>query len=296
MGERLQSLNTTGDADRIAVLANVIVFEGVDAAKYIEGAPHLKHESLRRLYGSLVLRLFDGVQNQQTEVRVLDLGAGEGTATLPFLKLGARVTAVDLSRSQLTVLQERASAHRDRLDTRCGDVLEIVGELETTGARFDIVVANSFLHHIPDYVSLTKRVAGLLSVPGTLLTFQDPLRYDTLRRSERLFSTVSYVAWRLQQGDILRGTGRRLRRMRGEYRDVPEDNAEYHIVRAGVDQEALVAGLRDAGLSVEIVSYFSTQSSIGQRLGEALRMRNTFSLIAKQGREAVGPTAEGLIQ
>ena len=80
---------------RIAALANVSAYDAQATRTYVDGAPHVKHASLRQLYGKLVVRVFDAARENGTAPMVLDLGAGEGSATLPFLQLGAKVVAVD---------------------------------------------------------------------------------------------------------------------------------------------------------------------------------------------------------
>ena len=87
--------------NRIATLANISAYNAEATKKYIDGAPHIKHVSLRTLYSKLVVQVFDRAALYTTPPKVLDLGAGEGSVTLPFLGLGAKVIAVDISNSQL---------------------------------------------------------------------------------------------------------------------------------------------------------------------------------------------------
>ena len=112
---------------------------------------------------------------------------------------------------------------------------------------------------------------------GVLFTFQDPLRYDSVRGLTYCFDRISYFAWRLFQGNYLRGLKTRIRRAKGYYRDdLPEDAAEYHVVRNGVDQAALTALLRGAGLDCSLHRYWSTQSAFFQYVGTRLHLANTF--------------------
>ena len=152
--------------------------------------------------------------------------------------------------------------------------------LESAGP-WDIVVATSFLHHVPDYLALVSRLTPLLPPGGQLFTFQDPLRYDSLAPPTRAFSAATYGVWRLAQGDVVRGLGRRVRRTRGIYlEDSVHDNSEYHVTRGGVDHVALVSQLSRAGFDVDLVPYFSTQASVFQWLGDRLGLRNSFALLA----------------
>jgi SAM-dependent methyltransferase len=269
--------------NRIAALANEVAYSVKDAAAYIDGAPHIKHASLRELYGGLVIEIFDSAAKHASPPNVLDLGAGEGSVTLPFLELGAKVTAVDISERQLGTLRENCQRHADRLEVRCEDINET---LKKTESKYDIIAVNSFLHHIPDYLSLIERCTELLNPHGIFFSFQDPLRYDTVGLPAKLFTDAGYFFWRLAggaKGDVIGGIRRRLRRRRGVYlEDCYQDNAEYHVIRNGLDQQAIKSLLEGRGSDCRVVSYFSTQNRVFQPIGTALGISNTFSVVAER--------------
>jgi SAM-dependent methyltransferase len=270
-------------SDGLVSEANARLYDALGDGEYVGGAPHLRHPSLRRLYRSLAERALALAREAGEPVTALDLGAGEGSATLPLLELGARVTAMDVSRGQLDGLLRRVGDDRAALETRVGDVSALLDEASRREERWGLGVANSFLHHVPDYLDLVRRVTGVLRPGGVFLSFQDPLRYATLPAGTRAFAGAGYLAWRLGRGDLLGGAARRLRRTVGVYRDDgPEDRAEYHVIRGGVDQDALVDLLGSAGYEVEVVRYFSSQGAAWQRLGERLRLENTFALLARR--------------
>jgi len=264
---------------RVAALANISAYGPEATRKYIDGAPHIKHASLRALYAKLVVQVYDYAKEHTAVPSVLDLGAGEGSATLPFLELGAMVTAVDISSSQLNVLQSRCERFGDRLEVRCEDIADTLKDKHT---KYDIVVANSFLHHIPDYVGMITEAISLIAPGGQFFSFQDPLRYDSVGKPTMIFSTLAYFSWRLFKGDVVGGLKRRLRRRRGIYlEDSVHDNAEYHVTRNGVDQDAIYRLFEDRGFDCNIVRYFSTQSRLFQPIGSALGVKNTFAVIAR---------------
>jgi SAM-dependent methyltransferase len=267
--------------NRIAALANVSTYSSMeDAKKYIDGAPHIKHASLRKLYGKLVLQVFDRAAQFTSVPRILDLGAGEGSVTLPFLELGAKVVAVDISSSQLDALKEKSKIYGNMLEIRCEDINDM---LKGNSEKFDIIVVNSFLHHIPNYLGLIKEAVTHLSSYGQFFSFQDPLRYDSVGKFTLLFSNLAYFSWRVFKGDVIGGMRRKIRRVFGIYlEDSVHDNAEYHATRSGVDQNALCGLLEELGLESNIVSYFSTQSHIFQPIGTLLGIKNTFAIIAQK--------------
>jgi SAM-dependent methyltransferase len=266
--------------DRVAALANVSAYDTDRADDYIDGAPHIKHAALRRMYGGLIVRVFDDAKKSAQTPVVLDLGAGEGSVTLPFLELGARVVAVDISASQLAMLKRRCGNFGEMLQTRCEDISDT---LRDQTARYDIIVANSFLHHVPNYLGLIERAIAVLAPRGQFFSFQDPLRYDTVGKASMLFTTLAYFSWRVFKGDVSGGLKRRLRRARGIYlEESVHDNAEYHVTRNGVDQEAICRLFAKHGYECSVVPYFSTQSRLFQPIGSALGIRNTFAIVARK--------------
>jgi SAM-dependent methyltransferase len=257
--------------------ANRAVYNSGWTEVFVEGAPHIKHASLRALFERLLAQALERAASQASPPRVLDLGAGEGSVTQLLLERGSAVTAVDVSESQLAELRRKCSSFADRLDVRCGEVESVLQSLE---GPYDLAVASAFLHHVPDYLGLLRRVIELLGPHGQFLSFQDPLRYDTIGRLTKALGEVGYLSWRVFQGDLRGGLARRLRRARGQLDDSPLDNAEYHILRNGVDQEAIARLFREAGFECEIVRYFSTHGRMVQALGSMLKCENTFAIRA----------------
>ncbi len=273
-------MNELEELRRVASRANAAAYDAELAAEYIDGAPHLKHAKLRDLYAEMVVEIFQHAKASSAVPRVLDLGAGEGSVTLPMLELGAEVTAVDLSSEMLTRLKKKCEAFGDKLTVRCEDIEQT---LRNDATEFDIVTANSFLHHIPDYMAMLRSVIPRLSAHGQFFSFQDPLKYSTLVPGTRLFDQLAYASWRLGKSDVLGGMSRWMRRARGTYReDSLHDNAEYHVLRGGVDQDAITGLFTDAGFDCRVVSYFSTQSRIFQPIGKLIGVKNTFAFVAKR--------------
>jgi 2-polyprenyl-3-methyl-5-hydroxy-6-metoxy-1,4-benzoquinol methylase len=277
---------SSNDTHRLAAIANAAMFNEEGTANCVSASPHLTHAMVRDLYASLVLRTFNTARKHVSMPRVLDLGAGEGSATLPFLQLGAHVTAVDISETQLAVLNQKCGQFSSRLRVYRQDINEL---LDANDERYDIAVMNSFVHHIPDYLQLFQKAIAILTPNGSIFSFQDPLRYDTLGKSSFCFSMCAYFFWRLFQGNYLQGLRTRIRRLQGVY--VPgskEDDAEYHVTRNGVDQDAIAQLLLSEGFTCETIRYFSTQSSLFQRLGSFFGIENTFAVIAQKPNGKVG--------
>jgi len=268
------------DANRMAVLANQALYDKQGMPDDAEVFPHLRHPQLLELYAGLVPRVFRAALQNSKPPRVLDLGAGEGSATLPFLELGAYVTAVDISESQLAALVRRCGRFADRLDVWHENISDALKGQENC---YDVVAMNSCLHHIPDYLKVIEDVIPVLRPHGLFFSFQDPLRYDSLSPGALLFSKLAYFCWRMFQGNYLEGLKTRIRRMRGVY--IPgsnADDAEYHATRNGVDQDAIAVLFQSQGFSCEVIRYFSTQGGILQVVGCYLGIENTFAIIAQK--------------
>lgn len=265
---------------KLVAAANISLFDADGAKHYCSGAPHIKHRTIAIFHRELVHQIYQYAVAYAGTPNVLDLGAGEGSVTLPFLELGARVTALDISAYQLEGLRKKCARFTDQLDIRCEDVREVIQAREQF---YDVIVANGFLHHVPDYLDMIREAIRLLEPCGQFFSFQDPLRYDSMGKFDMFVSELAYSTWRIFQPDVIGGLQRRLRRARGIYESNSSfTNADYHVIRNGVDQDAITKLFEVEGFDCTIIRYFSTQSRVFQRLGSALGLKNTFAAIARR--------------
>lgn len=216
---------------------------------------------------------------------VLEIGAGDGSVTERLLALGCTVTGTEMSQDSVDVLTGRF-----RKNDRFTAVHDPDGDLRVLGgSRFDIILYSSVLHHIPDYLGhISEALAEHLKPGGSLISIQDPLWYPRVPNSSRRLTEASYLTWRVGQGDLLRGLQTRFRRlMHGPSEEAPGDAVEYHVVRNGVDESAIVSSLESRFDSVELRRYWSSQGPAQQKLGERLGYSNTFAVFATGFRSAV---------
>ncbi|WP_435835709.1 HemK2/MTQ2 family protein methyltransferase [Streptomyces anulatus] len=68
--------------------------------------------------------------------RVLELGTGSGALAVHAARLGARVTAVDISRRAVLCARLNAALHRQRVTVRYGDLSSV------TSGGYDVVISN----------------------------------------------------------------------------------------------------------------------------------------------------------
>jgi SAM-dependent methyltransferase len=247
---------------------------------YREGSPHLAFPHLRDRLVALLEAEVDRLAGAGLPLRALELGSGHGGFTEPLLAAGCAVVAVEMSRPSVERLRARFG-HNPAFEAR----YDPDGDLAGVGGDFGLVAGVSVLHHIPDYLAALGGLVPRLVPGGSLVTLQDPLWYPRADPWAHRLDRLAYDLWRLRRGDLVQGGRNRLRRRRGAFDESqPADMVEYHVVRQGVDEEAIVAALSPAFDSVDLVRYWSNQSPAGQWLGERLGRLNTFGVVARGAR------------
>jgi SAM-dependent methyltransferase len=246
--------------------------------QYAAGSPHLRH---RHLHASLLALVFGAVEEATRAglpPRVLEIGGGDGGLTEPLLANGLEVTATEMSAVSVATMEDRFR-HNQGFQA----VYDPDGSLSGLGdTRFSCVLFGSVLHHIPDYLAaISQTVERHLSPGGSLVALQDPLWYPRMSNATRRLSSASYLSWRVFQGGLARGVRTRVRRsVHGISEDEVGDAVEYHVVRNGVDDQAVAELLGRSFETVDVQTYWSTQGRAQQRLGEALGAKNTFAVVA----------------
>jgi len=105
---------------------------------------------------------------------ILELGSGLGEASVYFAKLGARVTATDLSSGMLKTVKKLAEKHRVELEAvQCSS-----HHLPFKDDSFDIVYAANLLHHV-DIESTLIEVRRVLKNNGIFVSW-DPLGHNPI--------------------------------------------------------------------------------------------------------------------
>ncbi|MDP9239635.1 MAG: class I SAM-dependent methyltransferase [Actinomycetota bacterium] len=252
---------------------------------YRVGSPHLQHWSVHSMLTGVIVDSITATRARGLPATVLEIGAGHGGMTEAVLARGYQVTATEMSQASVRTLAERFGTN-DRLRV----VHDPDGSMQELGtAEFSTVLCCSVLHHIPDYLGFLQRALPRhLAAGGSMITVQDPLRYDRMPALSHRLDRAAYLTWRMAtQGNRLAGLATLARRVRGAYdASKPGDMIEYHVVRNGVDADALLSWLERHFEEVSVLRYWSNQSALAQRLGERLRITNTFALQAKGYRKA----------
>lgn len=246
-----------------------------DGNDYRKGSPHLRHPALHDRLTGVMRQTLQKLDDQGLPLRVLEVGAGHGGFTREALALGCEVTAVDMSGAAIEQLRRHFGTNPK---------LEMIyapdGALHDVHGQHSLLLLVSVLHHIPDYVDFLEHAFKWLAPGGALITFQDPMLYARHRAAHRA-QQAAYLTWRAGQGRPLRGVQTRLRRLRGILDETNNaDMVEYHVVRAGVDEAAVLSAARGAFAEAELIPYWSAQLGAAQRLGERLGLESSFGVVA----------------
>jgi SAM-dependent methyltransferase len=254
-------------------LQEVYYGSGID---YRKGSPHLSHWALYDRLTELLRTEVRRLDAQGLPLRVLEIGAGHGGFTEPALALNCDVTAVDMSEPAVGELRRRFGTN-PKLEA----IHDPAGDLRGIDGEYTLLMCVSVLHHIPDYLGFLENATKRLAPGGALLTLQDPTWYPRNRLAHRA-ERAAYFAWRLGQGKPGRGLQTRLRRMRGVYDETnPSDMVEYHVVRDGVDEQAILSFARERFAEASLIPYWSNQLKVAQGLGERLGLRSSFGIAAR---------------
>lgn len=265
---------TTGPRDAVVAAQDAGHAEGHD---YDRGSPHLRHAHLRSMVEDRLRALVTARIAESGRCRVLEIGAGHGTFTACLVAAGAEVTVTEASAASAAHLR-RTFEHSGRVEVRYDETGEEILAEERT---WDLAVITAVLHHIPDYLGFLDRLCSLIGPGGSIFTVQDPTFYPRRSRLTHRADRGAYLAWRLFQGDYGRGLRTRLRRLRGVYDEhEPSDLVEYHVVRDGVDEEAIRRLLASRFAGVDVFTYWSTQAPVLQRLGERIGLVSNFGVQA----------------
>ncbi|MEW6497925.1 MAG: class I SAM-dependent methyltransferase [Cyanobacteriota bacterium] len=137
---------------------------GVDFENTAEVAAydHNQRSSSEESERELVERL--GISANHT---VIDFGAGTGTFAIQACKAGARVYAVDVSKTMLTYAQNKAhAANVESIEFHHAGFLSY----EHQGNPVDFIVTKSAFHHLPDFWKMVGllRMASMLKTRGVL--------------------------------------------------------------------------------------------------------------------------------
>jgi len=169
-------------------LARVLEVEVMDTAAEAADYNAMDHSAVNAVFAEDLLNAL--ASGGDTRLEILDLGTG--TALIPIevcrRTTDCRILAVDLAAHMLALAKTNvvAAGFTDRIELQQIDAKALPFE---TG-RFDVVMSNSIVHHIPEPMH-SLREAVRVTKPGGLLFFRDLLRPDSEATLQRLVQTYA---------------------------------------------------------------------------------------------------------
>ncbi len=123
--------------------------------------------------------------------RALDFGAGTGNLTGKLLRMGYRVTAIDISAEMCTILKKRYNGYlKAKKLTVINSPIE---DVSFDRGEFDLITCYSVLHHLPDYVGAIQRLSVFLKKGGILYLDHEGSPFYWKSESQNVARFLKYI-------------------------------------------------------------------------------------------------------
>ncbi|KAF1808019.1 S-adenosyl-L-methionine-dependent methyltransferase [Eremomyces bilateralis CBS 781.70] len=142
--------------------------------------PTVKEASERAL--EAILKYCPQLQDDRRELSAIEFGCGTGLLSLPFSRHVESLVAVDLSHGMVEALKLKLSVANPEASSNIRPVCALITDPDDPalqddsngGApkRFDLLISNLLLHHIPELQPFLKTMFGVLA-PGGVAIFLD---------------------------------------------------------------------------------------------------------------------------
>jgi len=220
--------------------------------------------------------IMDTIQKENPSI--LDVGCGTGNILLKFLKRGAVVTGVDISKEMLNELLKCVSGNGNTTLITLDAESFIKDELKNN-KKYDLISFSSILHHLPNYLDTVTNACNLVRVGGCLYVVHEPPliaeRAENLPRRVSSFADEKVYRWRLMMKGV-----KHLPISCYEY-------ADYHFWQGerGINQEKICRILEENGFKiVQFKEYITRRNGIFALVDNVLKINptNDFSLVAQK--------------
>ncbi len=105
------------------------------------------------------------IQNIFLKKKLLDLGCGGGILSESLAKKGAKVTALDTSRSLIKLAQKRALEKKLTINYQVGEI----SSLKNKKNKFDIIISLEVIEHVANYKIFLEDIFSCLSKNGIII-------------------------------------------------------------------------------------------------------------------------------
>lgn len=131
---------------------------------------YLKNSSDRIIIRSNIVKKFLG---DVTNVRILDIGCGDGSLSLQFLSDSNHLTLVDISDNMLARVKDKVPERMAANIRLVNDSFEAIKDTE----QFDIILCVGVIAHVPVVNALFAKIAAVLKPNGILIIETTPNPY-----------------------------------------------------------------------------------------------------------------------
>lgn len=163
------------------------------------------HDKIAKTYDAAHGEIFNTIEQQRIKdvltkivnllgkssegFNALDFGAGTGNLTNHLVNLGLNVTAADVSKKCLEVVNSRYG---------CKTILLQDGSTKALSSNsYDLVCLYSVLHHVPDYLELLSELDRICTPGGIIYIDHEnsPLYWERLDDFKKLYKKISRTDW-----------------------------------------------------------------------------------------------------
>ena len=110
-----------------------------------------------------------GIDSRKSELKIIDLGCGDGTLTVEMAKFANNVTAVDINPDMLAMAKQRT----DRLGLKnVSFLVEDASNLSLSSESLDVVFFSQSLHHLENPQKGLHEAARILRPGGKILVME----------------------------------------------------------------------------------------------------------------------------
>jgi ubiquinone/menaquinone biosynthesis C-methylase UbiE len=174
-------------------LSRILETEVMDTSEEALDYDAMDHSAVNRVFVDDLLAALPPAPNPESRAPLIDiLDLGTGTALIPIELCKAypncRVMACDAASHMLDQARYNLAAHdfNDRIELHQVDAKALPFQ-ET---KFDVVMSNSIIHHIPEPLAVLRE-AVRVTRPGGLLFFRDLLRPESVEQLNHLVETYT---------------------------------------------------------------------------------------------------------
>ncbi len=128
--------------------------------------------------------------------KILEIGAGSGRFTIPLLKRGFHITALELSKHMADRLKAVARPYQKRLSVVNEDLFSVG---KNWNGQFDVILGFHILHHIDDLRGCFQSIHRMLNSGGRMI-FTEPNILNILYYVQ--FLVEKDMAWQGEKGYV----------------------------------------------------------------------------------------------